>query len=63
MSESLLQYEREQMRQWQVAHIQAKRRLITAAKERAKREGRESVRVSTGFLRIKLIVQGGGGER
>jgi hypothetical protein len=53
MSESLLQYEREQMRQWQIAHIQAKRRLITAAKERAKREGRESARVFPWVLEDK----------
>jgi hypothetical protein len=45
MSESLLQYEREHMRQWQFAHHQAKRKLVNAAKERGKREEREAVRV------------------
>jgi hypothetical protein len=45
MSESLMQYEREQMRQWQAAHAQAKRRLFNAAKERDKREQRETARV------------------
>lgn len=45
MNESLLQYEREQMRQWQAAHAQAKRRLFNAAKERGKREEGKSARV------------------
>lgn len=46
MNESLLAYEREQMRQWQVAHVQAKRRLIHAAKERGKRVEQSGGRVN-----------------
>ena len=46
INEGLLQYEREQMRQWEVAQHQARKRLIEAAKARYKREERERARVT-----------------
>jgi hypothetical protein len=38
MNDSLLQYEREQMRQWRAAHVQAKRRAIEAERSKDVKE-------------------------
>ena len=45
ISESLAHYEREQIRQWQVAQHQARKRMVEAAKERYKREENQEARV------------------
>lgn len=56
INESLLQYEREQMRQWEVAQHQARKRLIEATKARSKREEREMARVTT--ISNKFLIVG-----
>jgi hypothetical protein len=45
MSESMLQYERDQMKQWKLAQQEARKKLHEAAKGRLEREQRELSRV------------------
>jgi hypothetical protein len=55
INESLLQYEREQMRQWEIAQHQARKRLIEAAKARYKLEERERAKVVSILNRFLII--------
>jgi hypothetical protein len=45
--ESLIQYEREQMRQWQIAHHEARTKSIEDARARYKKEEQERARVQS----------------
>jgi hypothetical protein len=49
--ESLIQYEREQMRQWQIAHHQARKKSIEDARARYKKEEQERARVHSDIKR------------
>jgi hypothetical protein len=45
MNENLIHYEREQMRQWECAKIQARKRMLDAAKAKWESENRELPKV------------------
>jgi hypothetical protein len=45
MNESLIHYEREQMRQWEFAKIQARKRMLDSTREKRERENKEMAKV------------------
>jgi hypothetical protein len=45
MNESLIHYEREQMRQWEYAKIQARKRMVDAQRAKWEKETREMAKV------------------